>query len=140
MAKTQSSTLTDKQARFVEEYLIDNNGTQAAIRAGYSPNTAESQASRLLTNAKVREAVEFGRDEIKQKTDITRERLMEMAEDVYTLACAAEQFGAANGAIKELGILSGERVEKQEQTVISHEDRLLAVKERLNGRRSATTH
>ena len=51
-------TLTPKQARFVEEYLIDLNGKQAAIRAGYSPGTAEVQASRLLRNAKVRFALE----------------------------------------------------------------------------------
>ena len=41
-------TLTAKQARFVEEYLVDLNGTQAAIRAGYSPKTAAATASRLL--------------------------------------------------------------------------------------------
>ena len=39
--------LTDKQKRFCEEYLIDLNATQAAIRAGYSPKTAEQTASRL---------------------------------------------------------------------------------------------
>ena len=42
-----------RQARFCEEYLVDLNATQAAIRAGYSANTAESTASRLLRNAKV---------------------------------------------------------------------------------------
>lgn len=46
--------LTAKQQRFVDEYLIDLNATQAAIRAGYSPKTADQQASRLLTNVKVR--------------------------------------------------------------------------------------
>lgn len=35
--------MTEKQLRFVKEYLIDLNGTQAAIRAGYSPNTANEQ-------------------------------------------------------------------------------------------------
>lgn len=45
--------LTPKQEAFCREYLIDLNGKQAAIRAGYSPKTAEVQASRLLSNAKV---------------------------------------------------------------------------------------
>jgi phage terminase small subunit len=49
--------LNAKQLRFVEEYLIDLNGTQAAIRAGYSAKTAEVQAARLLSYAKVSEAV-----------------------------------------------------------------------------------
>lgn len=45
--------LTPQQLRFCEEYLIDLNGTQAAIRAGYSEDSAAQQASRLLTIAKV---------------------------------------------------------------------------------------
>ena len=45
--------LNAKQARFVEEYLIDLNATQAAIRAGYSEKTAKSQGQRLLTNVDV---------------------------------------------------------------------------------------
>ncbi len=63
MSKTASknientSELTDKQWVFVSEYLKDFNGTQAAIRAGYSEKTAAEQASRLLTNVKVSEMV-----------------------------------------------------------------------------------
>lgn len=49
--------LNPKQTRFVQEYLLDLNGKQAAIRAGYSPKTAEVQASRLLSHAKVAAAV-----------------------------------------------------------------------------------
>ena len=48
--------LTNRQKRFVEEYLIDLNARQAAIRAGYSPKTAQEQASRLLANVKVQTA------------------------------------------------------------------------------------
>lgn len=47
--------LTEKQKCFCEEYLIDLNATQAAIRSGYNPKTADQQASRLLTNVKVKE-------------------------------------------------------------------------------------
>lgn len=42
--------LNDKQRRFAEEYIVDLNATQAAIRAGYSKSTAKQQGSRLLTN------------------------------------------------------------------------------------------
>ncbi len=45
--------LTAKQQRFCDEYLIDLNATQAAIRAGYSEKTAQEQASRLLLNVMV---------------------------------------------------------------------------------------
>ena len=46
--------MTTKQQRFVEEYLIDLNATQAAIRAGYSAKTANEQGARLLANVSVR--------------------------------------------------------------------------------------
>ena len=49
--------LTDKQRRFVEEYLIDLNATQGAIRAGYSKKTAQEQSSRLLSNVMVQDAI-----------------------------------------------------------------------------------
>lgn len=49
-------TLSPKQRRFVVEYLVDQNGTQAAIRAGYSAKTAQQQASRLLSKALVKKA------------------------------------------------------------------------------------
>lgn len=49
--------LTPKQQRFVDEYCVDLNATQAAIRAGYSPKTAGSQANRLLKNVNVAVAV-----------------------------------------------------------------------------------
>ncbi len=50
-------SLTPRQARFVEEYLLDLNATQAAIRAGYSKKTAYSQGERLLRNVEVAAAV-----------------------------------------------------------------------------------
>lgn len=49
------SELNDKQKMFCLEYLKDLNGTQAAIRAGYSKNTANEQASRMLTNVNIQE-------------------------------------------------------------------------------------
>ncbi len=49
--------LTDKQELFAREYLKDLNGTQAAIRAGYSEKTANEQASRLLANVNVKKFV-----------------------------------------------------------------------------------
>lgn len=49
--------LTDKQELFAREYLKDLNGTQAAIRAGYSEKTAQEQASRLLSNVMVQDRI-----------------------------------------------------------------------------------
>lgn len=49
--------LNDKQELFCNEYLKDLNGTKAAIRAGYSENTAQEQSSRLLSNVMVQERI-----------------------------------------------------------------------------------
>ena len=73
--------LTLKQARFVEEYIVDLNVEQAAIRTGYSPKTAEVQASRLLSNAKVDAAVKQAMQARSRRTGITADRvLIELAE------------------------------------------------------------
>ena len=50
--------LTRKQQRFADEYLVDTNATQAAIRAGYSEKTAYSQGQRLLKNVEVKKYIE----------------------------------------------------------------------------------
>lgn len=54
---SKNEGLTPLQRRFVDEYVIDLNGTQAAIRAGYSPKTARSIASENLTRPEVRAAI-----------------------------------------------------------------------------------
>ncbi len=72
--------LSPKQEMFVKEYLIDLNGKQAAIRAGYSPKTAEVQASQLLSKLKVRAHVEKAMAERSKRTGINADRvLMELA-------------------------------------------------------------
>ncbi len=75
-AKKEISKLNAKQARFCEEYLTDLNGKQAAIRAGYSPQTAEVQAARMLSYAKVREKVQQLQKETRNKTELSREEVL----------------------------------------------------------------
>lgn len=75
-APTGNGKLTDKQAQFVHEYLIDRNGTQAAIRAGYSAKTAQMQASRLLTNAMVRAAIDTGLSDLAHRVGISSEMVL----------------------------------------------------------------
>lgn len=57
MARLGLAGLTAKQAAFCEQYLIDLNATQAAIRVGYSAKTANQQAARLLANVKVQDYI-----------------------------------------------------------------------------------
>ena len=58
--------LTEKQKRFCDEYLIDLNATQSAIRAGYSEKTAYSAGQRTLKNVEVKKYIE---DRMKKKND-----------------------------------------------------------------------
>ncbi|MBX3502807.1 MAG: terminase small subunit [Alphaproteobacteria bacterium] len=68
--------LTPKQERFVAEYLIDLNATQAAIRAGYSAKTASQGAAQLLANIKVQAAVAEGRAKLAEKTELTQQMVI----------------------------------------------------------------
>ena len=68
--------LNPKQRRFVEEYLIDLNATQAATRAGYSPATANEQGARLLAHASVKEAIRRGQAARSERTQITQDMVL----------------------------------------------------------------
>lgn len=68
--------LSEKQKRFVSEYIIDLNAKQAAIRAGYSPKTAEVQASRLLSLVKVQTEIAKAMEDRGKRTGITQDRVL----------------------------------------------------------------
>lgn len=71
MTQTQ---LTPKQQRFIQEYAVDLNGTQAAIRAGYSPKTARSIASenirRPAVKTAIKEALRTGTERLQRLTAV----------------------------------------------------------------------
>lgn len=69
--------LTDKQKRFCEEYLVDLNATQAAIRAGYKEKTAYAQGQRLLKKVEAQEYLTKLMDERSKRTEITADRVLE---------------------------------------------------------------
>lgn len=69
--------LNAKQQRFVEEYLIDLNATQAAIRAGYSAKTAHSHGSRLLNDVEIAAAISSAKMERAERTGITQDRVLD---------------------------------------------------------------
>ena len=68
--------LTPKQMRFVDEWLIDFNGKQAAIRAGYSAKTAEATAARLLRNVKVQAEISRRQKDLQRRTEISQDRVV----------------------------------------------------------------
>ena len=71
------ANLTPKQQRFVEEYLIDLNATQAAIRAGYSEKTAKVIAAQNLSKLNVQEAIEEAQNKRAERTEITQDMVLQ---------------------------------------------------------------
>ena len=70
-------SLTPKQSKFVQEYLIDMNATQAAIRAGYSENTAYSQGQRLLKKDEVQRQLEKKREQHEIQCDMSKQKIID---------------------------------------------------------------
>lgn len=68
--------LTLKQLRFCEEYIVDLNATQAAIRAGYSKKTAYSQGQRLLKNVEVQKKIQQLYGKRAKRTQISADRVL----------------------------------------------------------------
>lgn len=68
--------MTDKQIKFAHEYLVDLNATQAAIRAGYSVNTAAEQGYQLLNNEEVSAHICELRAKQQERTDISADRVL----------------------------------------------------------------
>ena len=107
--------LTNRQKRFVEEYLIDLNARQAAIRAGYSPKTAQEQASRLLANVKVQTAISAFLEDISSAKIADIEEVMKYLTSVMR-----------GEATEEIPLLVGNGVQEITTKHLSAKDRIRA--------------
>lgn len=88
--------LTEKQKRFTEEYLIDLNATQAAIRAGYSPNSARDIGSENLTKPDIRARIDEALAERSKRTGINADRVLrEIARIAFVNAADVINFDSA---------------------------------------------
>ena len=90
--------LTAKQQRFVDEYLIDLNATQAAIRTGYAAGSADVTGARLLGNARIKAAIDAGRAKTAEKLQISRERVL--SEYMKLAFCDPRKFFKDDGTVK----------------------------------------
>ena len=102
-----TSAITPRQAKFVDEYLVDGNGTQAATRAGYGAAGARVAAYRLLTNVAISSAIEAH-----QRADATRlsiERETVLAQLLEAVEMARTQMNPAGmvAGLREIGKLMG---------------------------------
>lgn len=88
--------MTKKQKRFVEEYLIDLNATQAAIRAGYSPLTARDIGCENLTKPNIQEAIDKAIAERSRRTGVNADRVVrELAKIAFVNAGEIVDFDTA---------------------------------------------
>lgn len=101
MPKTED--LTAKEARFIDEYLIDGNGTRAAKAAGYSERTAYKAAQELLQRPRVKAALRQALAAQQKRTLITADAVLKRIDRVAQKAEAAGDFNAANRANQLLG-------------------------------------
>jgi len=92
--------LTEKQQRFVDEYLIDLNATQAAIRAGYSAKNADKIGSELLGKTRVAEAISEKMADRSKRTGVNQDRVvLELAKIAFVNA--ADVIDPESATIKE---------------------------------------
>ena len=89
--------MTGKQQRFCEEYIVDLNATQAAIRAGYAAKAAYSQGQRLLKNVEVENYIDQLKAEQSKRTGITADRVLdELAKLGFADMSEVDQFKASD--------------------------------------------
>ena len=124
--------LTARQAAFVHEYLIDLNGTQAAIRAGYSPKSAGYSARAHMKSPAVQSAIQEAMNERAARTAIRADVVLESLVRIALKAEAKDDFSAATRSWELVGRhlkLFTDRLEVKDTT--PRAERLRAARERL---------
>ena len=113
--------LTPKQQRFVDEYLIDLNATQAAIRAGYSEKTAKEIGSENLTKPNIAKAIQEAQESLSNKTQLTVDMvvqgLLKEAQDYAEGSTQSARVSAWAHLGKHLGMFK-DRIEHSGQLEI----------------------
>lgn len=104
--------LTDKQKRFVEEYLIDLNATQAAIRAGYSEDTARQIGAENLTKPVIQQAIQQAQNERSERTQITQDDVIRRLIEIADISVGKKAITETEIARMEGGVVVGTDVVK----------------------------
>lgn len=92
--------LKEKQKRFCEEYVIDLNASQAAIRAGYSEKTSRSQGQRMLTNVDIQNYIQELQKEISKRNDITVDECINILANIARVDIA--EFYNVDSGLKDV--------------------------------------
>ena len=84
--------LNYKQLRFVDEYMLDGNATQAAIRAGYAEKSAHNTGTRLVSDKSVQSEIAKRRSEVQKSTIMSAQEILELYTDIAH-GKVLDQFG-----------------------------------------------
>ena len=114
--------LTARQQRFVAEYLIDLNATQAAIRAGYAEKSATAEGSRLLVNAKVAAAVAAAKAERSKRTEITQDYVLAVIKDTIEQCKGTSEHSNPNAVLKGAELLGRHLAMFTDKQTVTHHD------------------
>ena len=91
--------IRDKQELFCNEYIIDLNATQAAIRAGYSEKTAQEQSSRLLSNVIIQDRISELKQGRIERVKIDADWVLVSAKKVFDRCMQEEEIKSDDGAV-----------------------------------------
>lgn len=99
--------LTALQKRFASEFIKDEHGRQACVRAGYSPKAASQQATKLLANERIRDLIAKLQSEQPPADDMSRSGHVKALADIRDKALANGKYQAAAQAEKARGLALG---------------------------------
>ena len=105
--------LTQKQQRFVDEYIISGNATQAAIKAGYSDKYANTNANKLLQNTTIKSAIEKRNAEIKSEKTADMTEVMEYLTSVMR-GEQTESVATSKGVYDDVEVSAKDRIKAAE--------------------------
>lgn len=103
----ESTLLTAKQLRWIDEYLVDYNGAAAAVRAGYSEKSARSIAHENATKPDIQAVLKERQAALAHSLQITREGVVQGLLDAVEMAKAMGNPAAMVAALREIGKMLG---------------------------------
>lgn len=106
--------LSEQERRFADQYMIDLNATQAAIRAGYSPDSAHVTGSRVLNRARVQEYLEKRKADRRKRLEVSQDRVVKE----YAVIAFANLASLIDLNTMSLSILDWENLDPIEKAAV----------------------
>jgi phage terminase small subunit len=99
-----NSIMTPKQKQFCQEYMVDLNGSKAAVRAGYSSKSANRAASNLLSKIDIQTEIQTLREAQEKRTQVNADWVLKQLRELALNACDSVKVSALDKIAKHLGM------------------------------------